>query len=193
MINPIELKGNWTKGFALDIHVIKSVYTGDNEYGHPKFDTKRSKIGELLYQLKYKNNRRTIHDIMNLVKPFLDEWNISSKIDVVIPVPPTDKFRKRQPVFIITENIAKYLDKPFYFNLLEKITTNKVKDMYISDKAKSIKGNIVKKKAFKRKVNLLLIDDLYETGSTLSETCSVLKQDKNTEHIYVLTMTKTKR
>ena len=26
MINPIELKGNWTEGFALDVHVIESIY-----------------------------------------------------------------------------------------------------------------------------------------------------------------------
>ena len=41
-INPIELSGNWTQGYALDIHTINSTFIGYDEYGHEVFDTRRS-------------------------------------------------------------------------------------------------------------------------------------------------------
>lgn len=47
-------------------------------------------------------------------------------------------------------------------------------------------------KSSKRKVNILVVDDLYESGTTLNEICRVLKRDQNINNIYVLTMTKTK-
>ena len=34
----IRVKGPWKKGYAFDIHTIESIYTGDNEFGHPTFD-----------------------------------------------------------------------------------------------------------------------------------------------------------
>lgn len=50
-----SIQGPWDLGYSLDKHTLNSVYTGDNEYGHPMFDTARSESGEVLYQLKYKN------------------------------------------------------------------------------------------------------------------------------------------
>ena len=44
-----------------------------------------------------------------------------------------------------------------------------------------------------KKALFLIIDDLYSTGNTLNEICRVLKQDKNTNKIYCLVITKTKR
>lgn len=35
----IKIEGSWEKGYAFDIHTISSVFTGDNEFGHPTFDT----------------------------------------------------------------------------------------------------------------------------------------------------------
>lgn len=192
MINPIKLEGNWTEGFALDIHVIKSIYVGENQYGRPEFDTIRSRLGELVYQLKYRNNPKAIYDIMELIEPFLNKWNIINRIDAIIPVPSSDKNRIQQPVFKISEHIAKFLNKPIFCNLLEKVTLNQIKDVNFHDKEKLIKGTIRKSKHFTRSVNLLLVDDLYQTGSTLKEVCNVLKQDENVNNIYVLTMTKTK-
>jgi len=37
----IKIKGNWKKGFALDLHTISSEYLGKNEFGHDHYDTKR--------------------------------------------------------------------------------------------------------------------------------------------------------
>ena len=65
------MRGKWIEGYAIDKHTLHSIYIGENEYGHPMFDTKRSEIGELIYQLKYQEQEKIISDIMVLVKPVL--------------------------------------------------------------------------------------------------------------------------
>ena len=47
-----KILGKWKEGFSLDLHTLSSVFIGDDEFGHPRFDTRRSEIGELLYKLK---------------------------------------------------------------------------------------------------------------------------------------------
>lgn len=191
-INPIRLEGNWEEGFAIDFHVIKSVYTGENEYGRSEFITTRSVIGELVYQLKYQFKEDKVYDIIKLISPFLNNWEVIEKVDVVIPVPPTNKTRAFQPVFLISEKIAEFLNKPIALNLLEKVDLHEMKNLTIEEKTKKIGGSIIKHKNFLRSVNVLLVDDLYKSGTTLNEACIVLRKDKNVDNIYVLAMTKTK-
>lgn len=53
----IQLKSDkWIEGYAFSVHTIYSIYVGENEYGHPQFDTKRSPMGELVHRLKYKQD-----------------------------------------------------------------------------------------------------------------------------------------
>ena len=40
----------------LDKHTLSSTYLGDDEFGHPRFDTKRSEVAEALYQVKYRGD-----------------------------------------------------------------------------------------------------------------------------------------
>ena len=189
----IKLKGKWTEGYAIDKHTLHSTYVGDNEYGHPMFDTKRSEIGELVYQLKYQEKKKIINDIMVLVKPVLDDWQIGAKVDIIIPIPPSDISRTFQPVFIITEAISDYLNIRMSTQVLKKLKHNQLKNASIEKKIDLIKGSIVKEKNFKREVNILLVDDLFDSGVTLNEAVDVLKSDINVADVYVLTMTKTGR
>lgn len=55
-INPIKLEGNWKEGFAIDYHVVKSEYLGEDCYGRAQFETTRTEIGELIYKLKYRSS-----------------------------------------------------------------------------------------------------------------------------------------
>jgi competence protein ComFC len=191
-INPIKLLGNWEEGYAMDVHVINSIYIGDNEYGYPEYDTTRSEIGELVYLLKYRRKENAVCDKITLIDPFLRSWDAIKNVDIVIPVPPTKKHRLFQPVYLIAEEIAGLLGKPISSNLLERISSEQIKGLAPEAKIERIRGTIIKHKKFSRKVDLLLVDDLYETGATLMEICNVLRRDTNVNNIYVLTMTKTK-
>ena len=105
-----ELLGNWDKGFALHKHTLSSVFTGNNEYGHPTFDATRSEPGEALFQLKYRSDYNQVDP---LAQAILD--HIIPRIGgfgMVIPMPAT-KQRARQPVHEITEKLSK-LTGAFY-------------------------------------------------------------------------------
>ena len=189
----IKLRGKWTEGYAIDKHTLHSTYVGENEYGHPMFDTKRSEIGELIYQLKYQEKKNIINDIMVLVKPVLDNWQIGAKVDIIIPIPPSDISRTFQPVFLIAEAISDYLNIRMSTQVLKKSKHEQLKNAGINEKSDLIKGSITKDKNFKKKDNILLVDDLFDSGATLNEAVAVLKSDINVADVYVLTMTKTGR
>ncbi|MCH4200555.1 MAG: hypothetical protein LKF87_12225 [Clostridium tyrobutyricum] len=191
-INPIQIHGDWTEGYVMDKHIISSDYLGDNEYGHPIFDTKRTKLGKLVYELKYNSNKNVINDIMNLITPFLNKWNIKGKVDMILPIPPSNLSRTFQPVFEITYAISDYLNLPTCDNALFKKSTTQSKNLSREDKQKLINGSITFTEHCTKNHNILLIDDLYETGATFNETVRALKTDPLVNNIYVLAMTRTK-
>ncbi len=51
IFKPIELSGDWVAGYALALHTLSSEITIDGQ-----FETKRSELGQLLYEIKYRNN-----------------------------------------------------------------------------------------------------------------------------------------
>jgi hypothetical protein len=51
-----RIEGDWDDGYALAKHSLSSVYRGENEFGHPQYDTTRSEPGEALYQLKFRSD-----------------------------------------------------------------------------------------------------------------------------------------
>lgn len=186
MLNPTRIYGTWDEGIVLDNHMLKSVFLGYDENGKEKFENTRTELGDLLYKFKYQKDKDSLSNIMDLIKGILDKWNLKEKIDIVIPVPPSNKTREYQPVFEIAKEIAKYLRKECKLDVLSKESNLQVKDGY------NISGLIKQNKEIENKVNILVIDDLYSTGATLNEVCKVLRNDKNVKNIYCLAITKTK-
>ena len=105
-INPQRIKGNWISGYALDIHTIRSIHLGINEHGHDVFDTERSELGELLYQLKYRSDVSAADRIIETVVEFLQRSR--NRFDLIVPVPPSGR-RPVQPVIVLTQGTAKNL------------------------------------------------------------------------------------
>jgi len=188
-IKPIEIKGNWDKGFVLDMHVLKSTPKSENVYGYMEYDTVRTELGELVFQLKYRNMYNNIHKILDMIKPFLDDFAELKEVNVVLPVPPS-KVRDYQPVEELARTIADYLGIACTGDVLENISIQQSKDMDKSTKC--LKGSIVKKLDAKKPHTALLIDDLYCTGNTITECVSALRTDPLLNKIYVLIMTKTR-
>ncbi len=189
-INPIRLHGKWDLGFALDTHVIESIPLGEDAYGHLRFESTRSPIGELLYQFKYNGRYDNLTEIVDTIKSFLSTQPEMQNIETILPVPPT-KARSYQPTFEIAQALAKEL-KVFYCNdVLENYSQIEAKGLSADEKYQLV-GAIVKKKPATRKHSTLLIDDLYQTGTTLNQCTSLLRDDPLVDKIYVLTITKTK-
>ena len=89
----ITIDGNWKKGIALDFHSISSTYLGVDEQGHDQYETVRSDIGELIYQLKYQQNTAVVSAIIRYINRKVKGL---SSFDYIIPTPPS-KIRKIQP------------------------------------------------------------------------------------------------
>ena len=189
----IEIKGNWKKGFSYDVHTLDSVYMGPNEYGRDRWNTTRSEMGELIYQLKYRSNTSVTERIVNLLGKFkgLDE------MEAIIPVPSTNIGRRIQPVSEIAKVLGNRVKVDVFEDILKKnsggqelknvedITERKnlLEEHMTID---SIQGLNLKGK------NVLLIDDLYRSGATLKVATDLLYKYANVKDVYVLTMTKTR-
>ena len=189
-VHPILLNGNWDIGYALDQHVIRSVHIADDPFGNPVFDTTYSEIGELLTKFKYKGRYDNLTEIVSTIEVFLRSHPEMMDFETIIPVPPT-KFRPYQPTWEICEALAKDLNRFFITDVLVKESGVESKGLSLEEK-RQLSGTIRQQHRAKRKHSVLLIDDLYKTGATLSECVSVLRRDPQIDKIYVLTVTKTK-
>ena len=105
----IELNGNWTQGFALDHHMQKSIFLGYDGLGHPHFDSKRSVIGEWVYQLKYRNQTQNVSLLVDYI---LQKFSGLESINLIVPAPFTIE-RINQPVQLIAKELSNRLNIPY--------------------------------------------------------------------------------
>lgn len=189
-LNPIRLVGHWDEGWALDRHTTKSEHIGDDPLGRPMFATTRSEIGELMFQLKYRNNFSVISDIVDTMYAFLLDNQLLSHIGIILATPPS-KDRTYQPVFTIVEELANRCNLPYSTDVLVKSSQLQAKNMSPAEKT-SLSGSVVFTQKFRRPCNVLIVDDIFSSGSTLNACTNALRKDPNTGKIYVLTVTKTK-
>lgn len=189
-VNVQKIFGKWDIGYSLDKHTISSTFTGNNEYGHPTFDTTRTEIGEALYQLKYNSDR---NKVTMLAKQIVDSLgNHFQSASLIIPMPPS-KQRIFQPVKEIAKQVAVLMNVPYNENLLVKASsTDQMKNIPL--KEERIKALC---SAFKvndaladGQYNVLIVDDLYDTGSSLEAATVMLKQYTKINKIFVATITR---
>lgn len=194
-IHPIKIFGNWNIGFSLDIHTTSSEYLGVDQYGHNQFDNIRSEIGEAVYQLKYNKDPAFINILTEvssnaIKKLILTEGNT---LDCIIPVPPSNTYRKKQPVFQIAKGIAEILKISYDDNLLIKTAhTIQIKNVSVEERPEKLKNTFLVQRKDLEYDNILLFDDLYQSGSTTAECVNALTLKKESVNIFLITMTKTR-
>lgn len=190
-IHPIKIKGNWEVGYALDVHTKSSQFIGYDDLGREMFDTERSRIGELLYRLKYRGDRTVVQEIVQLVLDF----TTFETIDVIIPVPPSHTNRPFQPVIEIAVAIGSRLNITVLTNLVRKVKeTPELKNVGNFEERKKILEGVfeVKPVGCLSDKTVLLFDDLYRSGATVSSLTAVLYDQGKATSVKVLTLTKTR-
>ena len=187
-INPRRLQGPWADGYALHVHTLSSTYLGD-EFGHPTFDTKRSPVGELLYQLKYRNDQTAVDPLGEAAESFVKTtWRVP--IDAIVPVPPSN-LRKVQPVMVVAEALAARLGIQVCTGCLTKVKrTPQLKDITDYDKRKEVlTGAFAVAPDLTAGKTLLLFDDLHGSGATVAYIVELLKNTGRAKAVYLLTLT----
>lgn len=140
----------------------------------------------LLYKLSGRENLK--YYISDLYKKIIDE-NFKDDFDIIVPVP-TDPGRKStfKPVYEISIILSKYYDKKLSAKNLVKIkNTEKQSSLNYNKRIKNLnKAFIIKDPEVLTGKKILLIDDVYTTGTTVKK-CSLLLK-KYSKSIYVATL-----
>ena len=189
-VSPIRITGSWNDGFALDRHTISSVPTGDPYH----WDTTRTELGQLVYQLKYLGDRNALESIVDTAGDFLkNRWEGLLPVDGLVPVPPSVSSRNFQPAVEIGQALASRLKIPFRTDLIAKISvTPQMKNVGDwAERRQMLRQAIQKGPGSFEGKTALVFDDLVESGSTLGRVTDVLRSMGASE-VYALALTKTR-
>ena len=189
-IKPMKLPSTpWVEGYVLDYHTVSSTPTGDPYY---RFDTKRTDLGERLFQLKYRQGGKEIlEDIVDTLERFLAAWK--PPVDCIVPAVPSVT-RATQPIVALTRALGQRLKLPICENAVAKVSpTPQMKNVddwterqrLLAQAVQRGEGDVTGK-------TILLLDDLIESGSTLRRVAEVLLRDGGAKSLYALVLTRTK-
>ena len=113
---------------------------------------------------------------------------------MILPIPPSDTNRAFQLVIEIAQEIGQLLNLPVRTDYLTKIkqtvTLKNLPD--VESKREQLQGAfVVHTQDFKDRC-VLLFDDLYDSGTTLTEVTKVLYEQGCVRHVLALTLTRTR-
>jgi competence protein ComFC len=188
-INPRRLRGPWDDGYALDVHTRSSTFLEYDQFGHARFDTMRSPVGELLYRLKYRHDHAAVAPLVDAIAGFYSPaW--PPGIDAIVPVP-ASVARKNQPVILIATALSERLKIPLCLTCIRKVKqTPQLKDIVEYDKrAEALKDAFAVASEQTKGKNLLLFDDLHGSGATVRAIVEILKHEGQAKAVYLLTLT----
>ncbi len=152
-------------------------------------------VKKAIIQFKFQNNTDLaslfVKEILFHLKDFIE------KIDptLIIPVPlHLKRLRERgyNQCLLLAKKIAKVLDVPCDFKVLKKIkATPPQVGLSLAERYKNIKGSFaVIKPDYIKKKRIVLIDDVFTTGSTVNECAKVLMK-AGAESVWVITLART--
>jgi competence protein ComFC len=191
ILHPIKLPGPWSEGFVLERqHTLSSTLIGHDSNGNPQFDTKRSELGELVYRLKNRSDRKALAPIAEAAVEFIKGW--APTVDVIVPVPPSRR-RAYQPVVEIAKAIGELLGLPVDPAAISKAReTRELKNVFdFKERTMALQGAFKANEKAVRGKRILLVDDLYRSGATAAIVAKALTSGGATT-VQMLAMTKTR-
>ncbi len=178
---PKPLRGPWHAGFALDFH---SKFVGAQN--------DRTELGDLLYRFKYCNESSLGETIAARLAEFIAA-HPDLRADVLLPIPSTSQDRAYDPVPLLARLISAKTKIVVNETALTKTrATAPQKEMTVhAQKSANVTGafRVADLNAVRGK-RVLLLDDLYDSGTTLAEATRTL-MNAGAREVYVLTITKT--
>lgn len=185
-----QVHGSWDDGWVLDKHSLGSVYVGDDAYGHARFDTTRTEIGESTYQLKYRSDWTQTKPLAQAIADHI--YPRLAEVGFIVPMP-ASKPRDRQPVSELAGELGVLVAKPVIGNLLLKAANGKsLKDLNSKEEKIEALGNSFSVSDVitnEGQWNVLIVDDLFHTGASLEAACKVLRAYPKVRKIYFAALT----
>jgi predicted amidophosphoribosyltransferase len=188
-----KIEGSWDLGFVLHKHTLSSAYLGDDQWGHPRFDTTRSEPGEALYQLKYQNDWKQVEPLAAQVQTSL--LPLFEKVGLIIPMPASTS-RSKQPVNELANALGRLTGIPVFDNMVVKAPaapgSTPLKDLHArAEKDAALAGRFSINECIENegRWNALLLDDLFDTGATMDAVCRSLRSYRKINQIYAAKIT----
>jgi predicted amidophosphoribosyltransferase len=170
--------------------MLQSTYLGDDEYGHPRFESVRTDVGEATYQLKYRQDWKQAE---HLARALLD--HVVPKfagIGFIVPMPASTS-RARQPVTEVAQALGALSGIPVFPDLLRKARHGKsLKDLSTKEeKIEAIGDSFSVHDAIEGDGpwNVLVVDDLFHTGASMEAACAALRKYPKVRNVYVAALT----
>jgi len=189
-VNSQTIEGPWRFGIVLDWHTVDSQIVGQNEYGHPVFDTTRTEVGELLYQFKYRQSRNALSKLLSLATARLA--SAKGKFDLVLPVPPSNPTRTVTQQ--IAAGIASGIGAATSSTALTKVrATDELKSVTDIERRKELLSGVFA--ADFRQIQgkrVLLVDDLFRSGATLAAATEAVYAQGRAQAVYAFAVTRTR-
>ena len=183
-----EIHGNWDAGWVLDKHVLSSTYIGDNEWGHPQFDTNRSGVGEASYQLKYREDWSRVDPLARALATHIFPKCLN--VGFIVPMP-ASKTRQRQPVTEVACALGQLVKTPVFESLVKAPGGPALKNLQTKEKKlEALAQRItVVDHIVDGRWNVLLVDDLYDSGASMEAACIALRGYSKVNKIYAAALT----
>lgn len=164
------------------------------------FDTARSvftyedKVMTAIHRYKYSNEKYLLEPFGNYLSKYLATWSIHPDYITAVPLHPNkEKERGYNQAKCMAEELAKNFSIQ-YLDICEKIVDNPSQaSLPLKERRENVKDVYKIISAIRNKIKdktILLIDDVYNTGSTVSEVARILKK-AGTKIVYVLTLAHT--
>ena len=192
-MDPQKITGSWTEGFTLDVHMKSADFAGYDGAGHAQFENKvRSQLGEAVYQLKYgSRDPKEAKALATTAASFTKKWKV--KIDSVVPMPASRR-RTVQPVELVAKDLGKLLGVEVVNDAVSKIKdTPQLKNVSVEERQKLLEGAHKVDSAEIKGKNILLLDDLYQSGATMNAVAAILLSKGGAAKVFALALTRTKR
>lgn len=179
------------------IRYEENEYCNDCQDTHFSYEQGRSiwihtgRVRWSIYQFKYHNRRIYgkfyAEELFRLYGDLIQRWGI----DVIIPIP-LHRSRRRKRGYNHAEIIARHLGLLADIHVEPKAVmrirnTNPQKALSNKERKKNLKEAFRVTKYWKEEKNVLLVDDIYTTGSTIESVANVLKK-KGAHKVWFLTI-----
>ncbi len=145
-----------------------------------------------IYRFKYNNQRRYGYFFAQEMGKVFGKYLKEKNIDVIIPIPLHRKRQKKRgynQAEILAKELGKYVNVPVEKKwLCRRIYTNPQKELGKKERGKNLEHVFEVSGDFRQVKTVLLVDDIYTTGSTVDSAAEILKSH-GVSKVYFLTIT----